>query len=239
MKKQTPVLLLFFLTMGACFPATAQDGSLLSYLTEVSAKYGSDADLVNGEKYFYPYSRSEGTPFLYPDGQRALLQIKGKEFPNQKVNYDVYNQQLVLEYTDSYGGFNNLVLRIEWVDFVDFGAKLFKKMKGPEGADTYLQRIYEGRLSCYYQWHKLYQLNLTSGQQSYYFTDPERSAYLLQDGVFMPYRNNRTFLKAFDKTRRKMIKQHLNQNKLKVNRVSDTQMAKIIQYCESVENDSN
>lgn len=239
MKKQTAVLLLFFLLMGACFPATAQDGSLLSYLAEVSAKYGSDADLVNGEKYFYPYSRAKGTPFLYPDGQTALLRIKGKDFPDQKVNYDVYNQQLVLEYADSYGVINNLVLRIEWVDWVDFGAKLFKKTKGPEGVDTYLQRIYEGRISCYYQWNKLYQLNLTSGTQSYYFTDPVRSSYLLKDGVFIDYRTNRTFLKAFGKTQRKMIKQHLKQNKLKVNKASDIQMAGIVEYCEFIENDSN
>lgn len=239
MKKHRHILPLVFLLLSTCIPAAAQNEALISYLAEVSARYGSDADLVNGEKYYYPYSRTEGTPFLYNESQTAELRIKGKDFPGQKVKYDIYNQQLVLEYTDSYGSLNNLVLRIEWVEHVDFERTLFKKMKGPQGWDTYLQQIYEGSLSCYYQWTKLYQLNLNTGTQSYYFTDPVRSSYLYKDGTFIDYRNNRTFLKAFEKTGRKKIKQYLKKNKLKVNRASDILMAGIIEYCETIENEAN
>lgn len=239
MKTKNHILSILILLLSTCMPVAAQDTDLLEYLEEVSIKYGSDADLVNGEKYFYPYSRAEGTPFLYPDEQTALLRIKGRDFPGQKVKYDIYNQQLVLEYTDSYGSFNNLVLRIEWMEYVDFGRALFKKIKGPEGRETYLQLIFEGKLSCYYQWNKLYQLNLNSGSQSYYFSEPVRTSYLFKDGDFTAYRNNRTFIKAFEKTQRKMIKQHLSKNKLKVKRASDVKMAGIIEYCESLENEAN
>jgi hypothetical protein len=239
MKRQTYTLPLLIFLLSACIPAFTQNETLFAYLAEVSTRYGSDADLVNGEKYYYPYGRAEGSPFLYPDQTIGLLRIKGRDFPNQMVKYDIYNQQLVLEYTDSYGSQNNLVLRIEWVDHVDFGRALFKKMKGPEGGDTYLQRIYEGSLSCYYQWTKEYQLSLNSGTQNYYFTDPIRTSYLVRDGVFTEYRNNRTFLKAFEKARRKEIKQHLSENKLKVNRASDLQMAALIEYCETLENEAN
>ena len=239
MELKTYILSLGALLLVTLMPLTGQENPMLDYLAEVSGKYGSDADLVNGEKYFYPYTRAEGTPFLYPVQQLASLGIKGKEFKDQKVKYDIYNQQLVLEYTDSYGSFNNLVLRTEWVEYVDFGGMFFKKMKGPEGGDAYLQVIYEGRISCYYAWSKLYQLSLNSGVQSYYFTEPSRESYLYWDGVFRSYRNNRTFLKAFEKTERKRIKQHMKKNRLKVKQASNIQMAGLIEYCESIENEAN
>lgn len=239
MKIITYILSLGAFLLSALMPLAGQENPILPYLADVSGKYGSDADLVNGEKYFYPYSRAEGTPFLYPTQQLASLGIKGREFKDQKVKYDIFNQQLVLEYTDSYGNFNNLVLRSEWVEYVDFGGMFFKKMTGPEGGDAYLQVIYEGRISCYYRWSKLYQLNLNSGVQSYYFAEPTRESYLHRDGVFHSYRNNRTFLKAFEKTERKLIKQQLKKNKLKVKQASNVQMASLIQYCESIEDEAN
>jgi hypothetical protein len=239
MKLKTHILFIVALQLATLMPLAGQDNPMLDYLAEVSGKYGSDADLVNGEKYFYPYTRAEGTPYLYPVQQTAKLGIKGKEFADQKVKFDIYNQQLVLEYTDSYGSFNNLVLRTEWVEYVDFGGMFFKKMTGPEGGDAYLQVIYEGRISCYYRWSKLYQLNLNSGVQNYYFTEPNRESYVHRDGVFSSYRNNRTFLKAFEKAERKLIKQHLKKNKLKVKQASNIQMAGIVQYCESIEDEAN
>jgi len=239
MNIKTYILSVCTFLLTGLIPLAGQEKPLLDYLAEVSGKYGSDADLVNGEKYFYPYSRAEGTPFLYPSQQPARLGIKGKEFTDQKVKYDIYNQQLVLEYTDSYGSFNNLVLRIEWVDYVDFGGMLFKKLTGPEGTDAYLQVIYEGVISCYYRWSKLYQLSLNSGVQNYYFTEPTRESYVYMDGVFVAYRNNRSFLKAFEKTERKRIKQHLKEHKLKVKQASTIQMAGIIEFCESIDNEAN
>jgi len=239
MQKKHFILSMLLLLLGVLIPVQAQEGNLLEYLIKVQGKYGSDADLVNGEKYFYPYSRAEGDPFFYPGQRRALLRIKERAFPEQKIRFDIYNQQLVLEFPDLNGSANYLVLRIEWVESVDFGTELIKKMKGPEGEDVYLQVIYEGQLSCYYQWNKLYQLNLSSGKQSYYFTERERTSYLLKEGAFISYRNNRSFLKAFAKEQSKEIKQHLRTHRLKVRRVSDAQMAEFMKFCDSITNEAN
>jgi hypothetical protein len=228
--------LLLSLTFAG-IPAGAQD--LLAYLAEVDRKYGSDVDLVNGEKYFYPYTQAEGDPFLYRGTQQALIRIREREFADQRLKYDVYNQQLVLEYKDLYGGYNSLVLRAEWVEGFSFGSRHFKKMVGPDGEPAYLQVIYEGAISCYYFWTKQYQMNLNSGIQNYYFTDPVLTPYLVVDGAFIPYRNNTTFLKAFGKEHRKDIKQVLRQSKARVRRTDDAAMKQIMEYCNALVNDAD
>ena len=60
----TILVLTAFLGLSGLY---AQELSLTDYLAEIERKYGFDADLVNGEKYYYPCRQSEGDPFLYND----------------------------------------------------------------------------------------------------------------------------------------------------------------------------
>jgi hypothetical protein len=222
-----------------CLPLVkAQEPSIIEYLEACERKYGSDADLVNGEKYFYPYSRTDGTPFLEQDPGPAFIQIRDKEFRNQRLKYDIFNQQLVLDYKDLYGSISSLVLRSEWVESFGFGTRLFRKMSGPGGGEGYYQVIHEGVISCYYRWSKQCLLNLNSGVQNYYFTEPVKTAFLVVNGQFMPFRNNRTFLKAFGETERKSIKHFLRQSKIRVSRVDDPEMRHLIEYCNSFSNEA-
>lgn len=212
----------------------AQQQSITDFLAECERKYGSDADLVNGEKYFYPYMRSDGDPFFFTEPRQVVIRVHEKEFAGQLVRYDVFNQQVVLDFNDIYGGTTSLVLRNEWVESFSFEAHLFKRMRGPEGEPGYFQVVVDGPISCVYAWSKDYQLNLNSGVQSYYFTDPVKESYLVIDDTFFSYRNNRTFLKAFDSDRQKSIKQFMRQSKVKVKRSPDWQMRHLIEYCNSL-----
>jgi hypothetical protein len=229
---------LFFLLVWGPPLLTAQEPSIIEYLAECERKYGSDADLVNGEKYFNPYSRSDGTPFLEQDPGPAFITIRGKEFRDQRLKYDIFNQQLVLDYKDLYGSINSLVLRSEWVESFGFGTRFFRKMSGPAGGKGYYQVIHEGVISCYYRWSKQYLLNLNSGVQNYYFTEPLKAAFLEVDGQFTPIRNNRTFLRTFGEADRKSIKHFLRQSKIRVNRADDPGMRHLMEYCNTLTNEA-
>jgi len=208
--------------------------SLTDFLAECERKYGSDADLVNGEKYFYPYSRSEGDPFFDSKAQSSRIRVREKEFDGQILRYDIYNQQLVLDYQDIYGGTSSLVLRNEWVESFSYGSFVFKNMEGPEGEAAYFQVIADSTISCVYRWSKKYQLNLNSGVQNYYFTDPVKESFLVMDNHFIQFRNNRSFLKAFGKEQQKTLKIFMRQSKMKVNKSPDWQMRHLIEYCNSL-----
>ena len=217
----------------------AQQQSITDYLAECERLYGSDADLVNGEKYFYPYTRSDGDPFFFSEPRQVVIKVHEKEFAGQLVRYDIFNQQVVLDFNDIYGGTTSLVLRNEWVESFSFEEHLFKRMKGPEGDAGYFQVVVDGPISCVYTWSKSYLLNLNSGVQSYYFTDPLKESFLVINNTFFPYRNNRTFLKAFDSGQQKTIKQFMRQSKVKVNKSPDWQMRHLIEYCNSLSHEDS
>lgn len=208
--------------------------SLTDYLAECERKYGRDADLVNGEKYFYPYSRTEGDPFFSSGSESSIIRIKGKNFEEQSLRFDIYNHLLVLDYEDIYGGTTSLVLRKEWVESFSFGSLEFKGKTGPEGELIFYQVIMEGRVTCLYKWSKDYQLNLSSGEQNYYFTEPQKEAFLNIADKFYPFKSTRSFLKAFDDEQQKSIKQFIREAKIKVKNAPDSQMRHLIEYCNSL-----
>jgi hypothetical protein len=212
----------------------SQQGSIIDYLAECERKYGSDADLVNGEKYFYPYRQAGGNPFMFNEPRNAVITIHEKKFPGQQLRYDIYNQKLVLDYTDLIGAASSLVLRNEWVESFVFENYRFVKMQGPDGKTGFYQLVTEGPITCVYKWSKNYLLNLTSGMQSYYFSEPIKQSFLLIDGRFFSYRNNGTFLKAFNSENQKLIRQFMRQSKIKVKKAPDSQMRHLVEYCNSI-----
>lgn len=229
------VITIAAMLLSSCMPLLlAQDQDLLDYLAESARKYGQDADLVNGEKYFYLYTRSDGDPFLNSETQLAMLRVRGKEFAEQQLRYDIFNQQLILEYEDVYGGMNSLVLRDEWVEWFSYMTRTFRKMEGPDGVVGYYQIVHEGTVSCYYRWRKQYLLNLNMGVQNYYFTEPSRNSYLYMNEAFILFRNNGGFVKSFPKKNQKAIKKLLKQSKIKVMKVSDANMRHLLKYCNSL-----
>jgi len=212
----------------------AQQSSITDYLAECERKYGSDADLVNGEKYFYPYRQSQGDPFFFSDSRSAVIRIHGKEFADQQLRYDVFNQKLILDFQDIYGASSSLVMRSEWVESFAFGEQEFVRMNGPDGEPEFFQLVTNGQISCIYRWSKDQLLNLTSGVQSYYFTEPIKESYLVIEGKFYSYRSNRAFLKVFDPELQKIIKQFMKQAKVKVNKAPDSQVRHLVEYCNSL-----
>lgn len=232
MKRRFTFLILMVLLGIAGGRAYGQ--SLSDYLAECERKYGSDADLVNGEKYFYPYSSSDGDPFFFSGSESSKIRINGKEFEGQSLRYDIYNHLLVLDYEDVYGGTTSLVLRNEWVESFSFGSSQFKGVTGPEGELNFFQVIMDSRISCLYRWSKEYQLNLNSGVQNYYFTEPQKEAFLFIADEFYPYKSTRSFLKAFNEKQQKAIKLFIRQAKIKVKNSTDSQMRHLIEYCNSL-----
>lgn len=227
----TSILLIAFLGLSGLY---AQQLSITEYLAECERKYGSDADLVNGEKYYYPYRQSGGDPFLYPQPRAAMILIHDKEFHGQQLRYDIFNQKLILDYQDLYGAKNSLVLRDEWVETFSFGDRVFVRMKDMEGKEAYFQLVSGGHVNCVYRWSKDHMLNLSSGVSGYYFTEPKKESFLVIEGEFYPYRNNRSFLKALDPGIQRTVKSFMKEGKLKVNKAQDAQVRQLVEYCNSL-----
>lgn len=227
----TSIILAAFLGLPGLM---AQQLSITDYLAECERKYGSDADLVNGEKYYYPYRQSGGDPFFYSEPREALIQIHDKEFSGQQLRYDIFGQKLILDYKDLYGAKSSLVLRDEWVKAFSFGDKVFVRMKDMEGKEAYFQLVSGGHMNCVYRWSKDHLLNLSSAVSGYYFTEARKESFLVIGGKYYAYRNNRGFVKALDPDIQKTVKSFMKEGKIKVNKAQDPEVRHLVEYCNSL-----
>ena len=164
-------------------PLLAQEISDLSFLEikeDADERYGPSTDLLNGEKYHYPYRSARGNPFFEVQGEPdASIQINGILYENQKIKYDIYNQLIVLDFLDRSGAPGSIVLRNKWLDYFIIDGYRFKKFPDEKGSERFGQVIFEGNFSCVYFWEKKYSPDLQNGDKHYRFSDPIRQPYIV------------------------------------------------------------
>ncbi|MCK4751565.1 MAG: hypothetical protein KAT15_31120 [Bacteroidales bacterium] len=227
------VSLVFLLQLQFC-PLHAQDTSAISFpeiRDYIEELYGPSADLINGEKYHYPYSYSKGDPFLnLPGNHDASIQIKGKVYEKQEIKYDIYNHLVVLEINEKNGVSGSIVLRNEWLDQLILGGFQFKKFPDEFGVERFGQVIFEGKTTCFYFWKKRYMLDIMVGENHYSFSDPIRQPFIMVNGHAYPYTGMRSFLKCFSRQDQLNIRTYLKENRIRFRKATDQEMQSLMEY---------
>jgi hypothetical protein len=214
----------------------SQEGSSSAYKTlkeNAEIKFGPPASLLNGEKYYYPYGTALGTPYL-PSQGGGSLQIRGTVYTHQQLKYDIYNQQLVLEYHDLTHPPVSIVVSIEWLDSFTLGDKIFKKYAGYEGKLRLGQAIYEGKFSCIYFWKKTYSPELQNGTKRFEFSDPERTAFILNDQQWTQFSGKGSFKKAFPKVYQEPVRQLIKQSRIRIRKATDREMRSLMELINQI-----
>ena len=231
MGKKPIYTLLLLLIFSPLKSQEARQPSYNEIRDDAEKKYGPIADLINGEKYYYPYWADSGDPFFLPGESKGVtIVVRGKVFNNRDIRYDIFNQFIVLDYTDLSGASASIALRNEWVDEFLIGDRLFKKYPNEDGVLQFAQLIYEGEVSCVYFWEKLYTPNLQNGEKHYKFSDPVRHASIIRAGETRPYKSKKSFLKCFPKAQQAGIKSYLKEKGMKFKKAGDEEMKDLLEF---------
>jgi hypothetical protein len=193
--------------------------------------YGQDQELVNGLQYYNRHPRSLGHPYLLEGWvHQGLVSIRGKLYSNIWIKYDIYAQQVEVEYRTMGGADNQVILVSNRVDDFSIGNYFFKKMNLGEEVDEdqneeqFYQIIGEGRLVWYIRWEK--KLVPLSGDTRFIeeYTSPKRSYLLRLDGSVQPFSNKKGFVKLFPENVQKDIKRLIKSNQLQIRTASTEQL---------------
>jgi hypothetical protein len=193
--------------------------------------YGPDQTLHNGKKYnyFLPLN-TKGHQYLvsrnYFVGSATL---KGKCYQDIALNYDLFNQQLLLKYEDETGAMIVIEVSKAWLESFRLGAKNFELLN-LEQNPRFFQVLGEGPVRILYYWRKSLNLNDAIGTSNFIFTPPIRDSYVLMDGQLKSFRTKRSLIKLFDPGHRPEIKSYLRKNKIKMKKASDQVMAEMITF---------
>jgi hypothetical protein len=234
-------LSLFMLTYPCgitCIRAqTAEEPGRMQQIREMADEnYRISTDLLNGEKYQYPYRSDRGTPFLQLQGEPlATVEIAGSTFHEQRIRYDAYNQQMILDFRDAAGTEGSLVLNNYWLDQVILGPYRFRLFTGDGGKEKFGQVIGEGEYTSVWFWEKKYLPDMQNGEQRYFFTDPEKKTVLSYRKQVCTYTGNRSLVRCLPEEVRASVKEFLKTNRIRVKKATLEEMEDLMKFVNQVE----
>ena len=194
--------------------------------------YGLDQTLYNGKKYnyFLPPGIKGDQYLISPDYFSGSLTLKGKCYQNIILNYDIFNQQLLLKYEDERGALNIIEVSKAWIESFRLDKMNFEFLN-LDNNPHYYQVLGVGRVRIFYYWRKNMKLEATIiGTSGYVFTPAIRDTYVYMDGKLKPYNNKRSLIRLFDPVHRAEIKSYLRKNKVKVKKSSDQVITGMITF---------
>lgn len=193
--------------------------------------YGLNATLVNGITYQYPYYNVGGHPFFLENKfSSETLQVNGKTFENVRLKLDILNNKLLLEYKNSVGATKQIELRDSLIQSFTYRHTFFSKHDVPKKGKKFVQKINEGKITCFYYWTKEMKVSNDSGAGGYVINRARRTKYVKYNGITSQYNSKRSFFKIFPKHQKSQIKDFIKSKKIKWRKVGDEDMMAVMNY---------
>ncbi len=209
-------------------PVTLLSQDALNVLDRV---YGLDQTLCNGKKYTYLilYSTKGHQYLLSPEYIDGSVTIKGTCYQDITLNYDIFNQELLLRYEDEKGILKTIEVSKAWLTNFSLGNMNFEFLN-LEQEPRFYQVLGKGPLRILYYWQKYLSLDGTIGSSGYLFTLADRDSFVLMDGQLKRFKTKRSLIRLFEPEHRPKIKSYMRKNKINMKRASDEAMAEMITF---------
>jgi hypothetical protein len=193
--------------------------------------YGLDQTLYNGKKYnYFLPPGTKGDQYLSsPDYVAGSVNLRGKRHQDVTLNYDIFNQQLLLKYKDETGALNIIEVSKAWLKSFRLGNMNFEFLTLEQSPHFY-QVLGEGPVRILYYWRKNLKLDAAIGSSNFAFTPAFRDTFILLDGQLKPFKTKRSLIRIFNPVHRTEIKSYLRKNKIKLKKASDQVMAEMITF---------
>lgn len=205
------------------------DSTIYSWKKYFDLSYGPDYNLINGIKYLYLYSNVDGHPF-FAENQfySGSLVMADKEYQNVYLKYDLYNQNMILQYSHFIGGTDQILLQNEFIHEFKIDGTLFRKYSFPETGTKFYQVVTSGKIYCLYYWGK----DLNYSTLSFYnFTPQKKVSYIVKNGNPYRFKSKKQFRRLFPVQHQKEIKQFIRKNKIRLKNESDGNMRRLLVFC--------
>lgn len=195
--------------------------------------YGYDALLFNGRIYsFLPETGTIGSQYLLNEFDiNGKVNLRGVSYFNLTINYDLYNQQLILKYTNAIGSVSQIEISEAWLESFELYSQHFEYLILPDSTKRIFQVLGDGPLKVAYYRRKDISLNTRTSSTEHYFSDPILEKFLLNGNQMNKFKNNRTFLALFSTSKQTLIKKYLRQHNIKIKKANDKVMTELINFC--------
>lgn len=197
--------------------------------------YGSDYNLLNGRQYYLYYS-SNSHPFL--NTEQSLpggLVIRGMSYQGVPINYDLFQQEVILQYITSSGETRHVILNRELVDEFILDDRVFRSVQVDGRQDGYAQVIEAGGLSFYIFYIKKLNYTPSTNTTPYHYTRASKRIYLDTGEHVSPVSSRNSFLQLFEPGQLANIKQFMRRGNLRLKKATDAELKALLDYCSQLD----
>lgn len=198
--------------------------------------YESDPLLYNGKLYtFYLPVNTGGTQFLLTrQFEVGSVTLRGVTYTNLMINYDIYNQQLILKIKFKTGVINQIIVSDAWLEKFSFSGLNFEIISNQSIQKRIFQVLGNGPIRILYYWKKDLELVSFLNPTNQVFSVAVKEMNLFKDNQIMKYRNNRSFYGLFDPEKKIIIKEYLRRHKINVKKANAQSITELISYCNTL-----
>lgn len=200
--------------------------------------YGIDDELVNGCVYQMHDYRIQGSPYLFENvWSNGTIFIKGREYSNLLLKYDVLNDALVLN--TQINEYNRLLsINKSQIDSFLIENRLFVSSRilfNNQKEVTFLEKINTNSYSLLVEYKKVYLKTYNNLTPYGRFSSLKKNVILFHNGIITNANNTSSFIKGFeDNIDKKKVKNYMKQNGIKYSDASSRELKELITYCNTI-----
>ena len=225
----------FLMTFGLMVFAQAQEVEKLYKQTEQI--YSTDDLLVNGQIYIPTRPRAKGSPYFgEKEFVKGSVQIKGREFKDVLLRYNLEDQRLILRVAIESGKIITIVLNSKLIDYFIIGGQRFiyvdSFLDDVEVSGFYVL-VYKGSFAFLIKYEKsfraVYDIQTPNGS----YTDM-KSDYFIFDGNKLIGVSKKKMLLNYFLPQKKEINSFMRKQKIQYKKASMISLNHLMKYCDSI-----
>lgn len=202
--------------------------SLLQY---VHQKYGLDQDLYSGTQYFQRYTMYKGHPY-FPENSfyDGSISLHGETYDGVRLKYDIYSQQVVLEYTDFENRYNQLIIDSTRIDSFCLNGYSFKKITMPDGIPLLYQVFESDPVAAYVHWNKTAITYSSDLQYTHRFSKTAGTFNFRYGGQIRTVNNRKSLISVFPDYLSRPLRKYFRKEKLSFREAEPEDLQHLIQF---------
>lgn len=235
-----PLILIVFLELflATNYKINAQGHQSDTYFNKIkdsiNSLYGLDPILYNGKLFRVTKSPKIIGHQFYKSEEFTLgtVKIRGNAYQNVLLNLDLQNQELLIEY--NYQGIPTIIrVSKAWLEGFTINSSNFLYISNSNIPEGIYQVFGDRGFKVFYSFKKTLELvNDVSG--AHYVFREKKTMFVMINNTLLPYHNNRSFIKIFEKEKQPLIKKYIKQYHINLGKAPDKVIDDLVNYCNSI-----
>lgn len=222
------ILVLCFLGVHDLYSQTLKE--------KIDAIYGLSPILYNGKIYSEFYGdKVKGHQFLLEKQTiKGDLIVQNQSFKNQQLNLDIYQQKVLLKYSDQNNAIQLIEISQHHLSEFSLEEKNFRVALEADSSFIIYQIIGNGSHQIFLNWYKKLQTISSNSSYDYQFSEAKKWMYLVIDSQWLSITNNKSLIKKIEEAKQKDLKRWLKENRIKIQKANDHQLYFLTNYLDSL-----